>query len=870
MVDPIRFEAASNRFRAFFDELHRIFLERDDLLLQLALALLSREHLLVTGPPGTAKSQLASTVFGRILDEETGHPSVYARQIGESTVQTDLIGPIDFKTLMDTGRTEHFTDEGMLGAVHAFLDEIFDGRDMLLRSALNVLQERELKQGGRVRRGRIECALMTTNRYIADVLEGSRETLLAFVDRIAFVSFVPRSFADPGRLGLVLRRHVGGAGRVLFESNLSIQDLDCLQQAVDDVYVSDPICDGLANFLERFDRELNAAVRADPQFVPTRYISTRTAVRSGRVLRAAVIADRILHNSKRAMEVLPGDFKWLRYHLLLSGPSPSDVEALLGRETDPNERRQLETVRTERSIFDTCFHQMPVIVVKPRATESVVKPSTTSQEKPKQDKPAPVDKPRAMVDKALSSGEIQAVLGAVRDLSVLARDGSLEPARASALMAELTTTLGAMVLRKGLLASAGGGRGAIADVARGIAKQAAEIDDGSAATRSLSRWLRGRALLMVDEAAGHAAGASSTDLIASIVDDATEAQKRAEARLAALEELEALRRELLAQGAVHETGEENVWRQAALAAEDDIAILLDISFRAIVSRAMKSGRSRVLTEVLAAIAPELDRIDAMAVRLGVLRGEPSALKAKVAGRRIGPLIEAIFAAFDASDRGALVREVDSLSRILRKAGLESAISAENFLGWTAEALLRGDVRKSADVSTVDYDGYHRMRAAEQRISSAYTLAEVSLITLPVLFKDISNPADASRAIATLCEKLPETVQERVVEGDLARITRALEFLERFWARLQDQGNDTESRLRIIVESRFFDIVWDDSALTRFALEARLVADVFPKQEQAVTSVRARIEDLDQKTRTVVTELFQSRSDAHWAGALRSK
>jgi len=331
MVDPIRFEAASNRFRIFFDELHRIFLERDDLLLQLALALLSREHLLVTGPPGTAKSQLASTVFGRILDEETGSPSVYARQIGESTVQTDLIGPIDFKTLMETGRTEHFTDEGMLGSVHAFLDEIFDGRDMLLRSALNVLHEREVKQGGRVKRGRIECALMTTNRYIADVLEGSRETLLAFVDRIAFVSFVPRSFADPGRLGLVLRRHIGGTGQTLFDATLSIQDLDCLQQAVDEVFVSDPICDGLAQFLERFDRELNAAVRADPQFVPTRYISTRTAVRSGRVLRAAVIADRILHSPKRPAEVLPGDFKWLRFHLLLCGPAPSDVESLLSR-----------------------------------------------------------------------------------------------------------------------------------------------------------------------------------------------------------------------------------------------------------------------------------------------------------------------------------------------------------------------------------------------------------------------------------------------------------------------------------------------------------------------------------------------------------
>src|SRR5687767_10868989 len=178
----------------------------------------------MTGPPGTAKSKLAHEVLGRILDEETGQPSLFSRQLTESTVQTDLVGPIDFKTLMATGRTEHFTDEGMLGAVHAFLDEVFDGRDNLLRGALNMLQERELKQGARVTRGRVECALMTSNRYISDVLEGSRETLLAFVDRIAFVGFVPRGFAEADNLAAVLRRQLGSEELRRPSAPLTIQD----------------------------------------------------------------------------------------------------------------------------------------------------------------------------------------------------------------------------------------------------------------------------------------------------------------------------------------------------------------------------------------------------------------------------------------------------------------------------------------------------------------------------------------------------------------------------------------------------------------------------------------------------------------------
>lgn len=116
---------------------------------------------------------------------------------------------------MGTGRTAHFTDERILGSAHAFLDEIFDGRDMLLRSVLNVLQERELKQGATVTRGKVECAPRTSNRYVADVVESSHGNLLAFVDRVAFLGFVPRGFASPRSSSLLRRRVMGGAASPL-------------------------------------------------------------------------------------------------------------------------------------------------------------------------------------------------------------------------------------------------------------------------------------------------------------------------------------------------------------------------------------------------------------------------------------------------------------------------------------------------------------------------------------------------------------------------------------------------------------------------------------------------------------------------------
>jgi predicted Ser/Thr protein kinase len=106
----------------------------------------------------------------------------------------------------------------MLGATHAFLDEVFDGRDMLLRSILNVLQERELKHGRKVTLGKTECAIMTSNRYLSEVLQRSPETLLAFADRISYICFCPKAFARKSSRSQMLQRATSGQRVALIEA----------------------------------------------------------------------------------------------------------------------------------------------------------------------------------------------------------------------------------------------------------------------------------------------------------------------------------------------------------------------------------------------------------------------------------------------------------------------------------------------------------------------------------------------------------------------------------------------------------------------------------------------------------------------------
>lgn len=355
--DDARFTESAAAFRAFFDELREAFVERDTLFTQLELALLCREHVLIIGPPGTAKSAIAGAVLGRIVDEKTGRPSLFSKQLAENTVQTDLIGPVDFKVLTETGRTEYLTEEGMLGATHAFLDEVFDGRDMLLRSILNVLHERELKHGRKVTPGRCECAVMTSNRYLSEVLQRSPETLQAFADRVSFICFAPKSFSRRASRGQMLHRAQTGQ-RPALHVRLTLQQLDVLQAAVDAVEVPPLVAEGLEDLGDALERELLAQVTRLPDYVPTKYFSQRSMVKALWALKAGVVRDRLYRRPERPLVAEPGDLETLRHFFLLGGPAEQELEALFKLAGDPRERAQLDIIRVEHLAFTQAYTRL--------------------------------------------------------------------------------------------------------------------------------------------------------------------------------------------------------------------------------------------------------------------------------------------------------------------------------------------------------------------------------------------------------------------------------------------------------------------------------------------------------------------------------
>jgi len=174
-------QEASSRIRDAIREATTGLIDREQLAELMILGAVAQEHLLVVGPPGTAKS----AVVRRVAQSLGGQYFEYL--LGRFTEPSELFGPVNLTKLRE-GTVE--TDiAGMLPEAEiAFLDEVFLGSTAILNTLLGVLNERQFKRG----HTRIKCPL----RICVGAANGlpEDEGLAAFADRFllhVFVEAVP-------------------------------------------------------------------------------------------------------------------------------------------------------------------------------------------------------------------------------------------------------------------------------------------------------------------------------------------------------------------------------------------------------------------------------------------------------------------------------------------------------------------------------------------------------------------------------------------------------------------------------------------------------------------------------------------------------
>lgn len=226
----IRNQAArelTDRVREIRDLLTTGLVERDVAVRLALLAALSGEHLLLVGPPGTAKSFVARRLRLAFADA-----SYFERLLTRFSVPEELFGPLSIKGL-EEDRYERLTASYLPTAAIAFLDEIFKANSAILNALLTLLNEREFDNGDRREKTPLTAVIGASN----ELPEGGE--LDALFDRFLLRLHVGPASQDAFPELLKLR---DGAEPVLPEAlRLTGDDLASVQEAAGDVRVPDDV-----------------------------------------------------------------------------------------------------------------------------------------------------------------------------------------------------------------------------------------------------------------------------------------------------------------------------------------------------------------------------------------------------------------------------------------------------------------------------------------------------------------------------------------------------------------------------------------------------------------------------------------------------
>src|SRR5262249_12293169 len=123
--------------------LQRNFLDKQGIIPLLLVSAIAGEHMILVGPPGTAKSALIR-MFARLLDAK-----YFEYLLTRFTEPNELFGPVDIAAFRE-GNYRRRTEQMLPEAEIVFLDEVFKSNSAILNSLLTILNERRFTSGAQL------------------------------------------------------------------------------------------------------------------------------------------------------------------------------------------------------------------------------------------------------------------------------------------------------------------------------------------------------------------------------------------------------------------------------------------------------------------------------------------------------------------------------------------------------------------------------------------------------------------------------------------------------------------------------------------------------------------------------------------------
>ena len=166
------------RLRQVAKILNDNFLNKEEVIRLLCISAVAGEHMVLIGPPGTAKSAMIR-MFAQLIQAQ-----YFEYLLTRFTEPNELFGPVDIKAFRD-GTYKRRIDDMLPTAEIVFLDEVFKSNSAILNSLLTLLNERKFANGSNL----IQVPLLSL--YSASNEVPNDDALEAIYDR-----FLLRVYSD--------------------------------------------------------------------------------------------------------------------------------------------------------------------------------------------------------------------------------------------------------------------------------------------------------------------------------------------------------------------------------------------------------------------------------------------------------------------------------------------------------------------------------------------------------------------------------------------------------------------------------------------------------------------------------------------------
>lgn len=244
-VDAGVLQNAQAKMQRIGVEMNSLFVEREELVKLMLLAISTGTNLLMLGPPGTAKSQITQELCSRIENA-----NYFQWMLNKTSDPSEILGSFSIKQ-MEQDRFMRICTGKLPEAHIAFMDEVFKANSPTLNTLLTIMNEHIFYNDGKANPVPLISMFGASNEGPED------ETLDALYDRFIFrmnVQYVHDTSNKKRMHSNYIDKRAGLLG-LAGKTTITLQELQALQTATMTVKIQKDLVNKFIRLINELDRQ---------------------------------------------------------------------------------------------------------------------------------------------------------------------------------------------------------------------------------------------------------------------------------------------------------------------------------------------------------------------------------------------------------------------------------------------------------------------------------------------------------------------------------------------------------------------------------------------------------------------------------------